>query len=197
MASNCVVADAVPIEPVSSLHLGQMQGEFRKMQGDARRNLAKSHQISIVWMASPYSKRAGKEQGDHLCLARTRSAAAGLAHRLPEILRARIAFWRSACGYEGLPTISLSCSSVRTRERNDRAGKLAFWLTATRCIGPNRSVLLARPVERWVEGRPTSDSLSLTTQALFRQIQAPGSGSISTSQGGFRNQIIVIPSFFS
>jgi hypothetical protein len=30
--------------------------------------------------------------------------------------------------YEGLPTISLSCSSVRTRERNDRAGKLAFWL---------------------------------------------------------------------
>ena len=129
--------------------------------------------------------------------------------------------------YEGLPTISLSCSSVRTRERNDRAGKLAFWLTATRCIGPNRSVLVARPVERWVEGRPTSDSLSLTTRGTgpspckqmlnasggrpnlrkplaqtqsvirFRQIQAPGSGSISTSQGGFRNQIIVIPSFFS
>ena len=32
---DCVAVDAVPIEPVSSLHFGQMQGEFRKMQGGA------------------------------------------------------------------------------------------------------------------------------------------------------------------
>jgi hypothetical protein len=39
-----------------------MQGEFRKMQGDARRKLAKSHQISIVWMASPYSSEQGRSR---------------------------------------------------------------------------------------------------------------------------------------
>src|SRR5438067_4881375 len=51
---NCVVADAVPIEPVS-LHLGQMQGDSRKMQRGRTHNLAKSQQISIVWRAPPYS----------------------------------------------------------------------------------------------------------------------------------------------
>src|SRR5262249_54270663 len=40
-----------------------MQGDFRKMQGGGHRNLAKSHQISIAWMASSLVKRTGKEQG--------------------------------------------------------------------------------------------------------------------------------------
>ena len=37
----------------------EMQGDFRKMQGGARRNLAKSHQNSIAWMAFPYSSKQG------------------------------------------------------------------------------------------------------------------------------------------
>src|SRR6266568_2117099 len=45
-----------------SLQFGEMQGDFRKMQGGARRNLAKSHQISIVWMASPYSSEQGRSR---------------------------------------------------------------------------------------------------------------------------------------
>src|SRR6516225_1167127 len=45
--------DAVAEQPK---HIGsnlKMQGDFRKMQGGGHRNLAKSHQISIAWMASP------------------------------------------------------------------------------------------------------------------------------------------------
>jgi len=57
-----MVVDAAPIEPVSSLQFGEMQGDFRKMQGGARRNLAKSHQISIAWMASPYSSEQGRSR---------------------------------------------------------------------------------------------------------------------------------------
>ena len=61
-----LAAGAVPIEPVSSLHFGQMQGDFRKMQGGARRNLAKSHQVSIAWNGVSLLKRAGKSRENHL-----------------------------------------------------------------------------------------------------------------------------------
>jgi hypothetical protein len=72
-SSDCVVVDAAPIEPVSSLHFGQMQGDFRKMQGGPRRNLAKSHQISIAWNGVSLLKRAGKSRENHLCPAGWRS----------------------------------------------------------------------------------------------------------------------------
>jgi hypothetical protein len=72
-APDCVVVDAAPIEPVSSLHFGQMQGDFRKMQGGPRRNLAKSHQISIAWNGVSLLKRAGKSRENHLCPAGWRS----------------------------------------------------------------------------------------------------------------------------
>ena len=55
--------DAVAEQPK---HIGsnlKMQGDFRKMQGGGHRNLAKSRQISIAWMASSLVKRTGKEQG--------------------------------------------------------------------------------------------------------------------------------------
>ena len=67
------MVDAAPIEPVSSLHFGQMQGDFRKMQGGPRRNLAKSHQISIAWNGVSLLKRAGKSRENHLCPAGWRS----------------------------------------------------------------------------------------------------------------------------
>src|SRR5262249_11055696 len=38
---ECMVADAVATEPSPSLHFGQMQGDFRKMQGGGRHNVAK------------------------------------------------------------------------------------------------------------------------------------------------------------
>jgi hypothetical protein len=64
-----VAAGAVPIEPVSSLHFGQMQGDFRKMQGGGNHDLAKSHQISIAWDGVSLLKRAGRSREHHLCLA--------------------------------------------------------------------------------------------------------------------------------
>ena len=67
LAQECVVVDAAPIEPVSSLHFGQMQGDFRKMQGGPRHKLAKSHQISIAWNGVSLLKRAGKSRENHLC----------------------------------------------------------------------------------------------------------------------------------
>ncbi len=67
------MVDAAPIEPVSSLHFGQMQGDFHKMQGGGRRNLAKSHQISIAWNGVSLLKRAGKSRENHLCPAGWRS----------------------------------------------------------------------------------------------------------------------------
>ena len=39
-----------------SLQFGEMQGDFGELQGRAKRSLAKSHQISRVWMGSPYSR---------------------------------------------------------------------------------------------------------------------------------------------
>ena len=38
-----------------SLQFVKMQGDFRKMQGRARRRATKNARISIVWMDSPYS----------------------------------------------------------------------------------------------------------------------------------------------
>jgi hypothetical protein len=52
----------VASEAGRSLHFGEMQGDFCKMQGGGRRNLAKSHQISIAWMASPYSSEQGRSR---------------------------------------------------------------------------------------------------------------------------------------
>jgi hypothetical protein len=56
-----------------SLQFGQMQGDFRKMQGGGRQNLAKSHQISIAWNGVSLLKRAGKSRENHLCPAAWRS----------------------------------------------------------------------------------------------------------------------------
>jgi hypothetical protein len=39
-----------------SLQFGEMQGDFDEMQGRAKPSLAKNHQISRVWMGSPYSR---------------------------------------------------------------------------------------------------------------------------------------------
>src|SRR5258707_14689690 len=53
----------------------EMQGDFRKMQGDARRTLAKSHQISIACMVFSLLQGAGRsreEQGGLSCLSRVR-----------------------------------------------------------------------------------------------------------------------------
>jgi hypothetical protein len=50
-----------------------MQGDFRKMQGGPRRNLARSHQISIAWNGVSLLKRAGKSRENHLCPAGWRS----------------------------------------------------------------------------------------------------------------------------
>jgi hypothetical protein len=36
-----------------------MQGDFREMQGGAKRKLAKRQRISTAWEASPYSKEQG------------------------------------------------------------------------------------------------------------------------------------------
>src|SRR5258708_37133257 len=47
----------------------EMQGDFRKMQGDARRTLAKSHQISIACMAFSLLQRAGRSRVAYLALA--------------------------------------------------------------------------------------------------------------------------------
>src|SRR5262249_35586930 len=52
-----------------SLHLGQMQGDFRKMQGSGHRNLAKSHQISTPWVMLSLLKGAGKSRENGLCSA--------------------------------------------------------------------------------------------------------------------------------
>ena len=66
---NCVVVDAARIEPVSSLHFGQMQGDFRKMQGGGGRNLAETQQISIAWDDVSLLKRAGRSREHHFRLA--------------------------------------------------------------------------------------------------------------------------------
>jgi len=63
-----LAAGAVPIEPVSSLHFGQMQGDFRKMQGGGNHDLAKSHQISIAW--DGVSQASREEQGAPSLLSR-------------------------------------------------------------------------------------------------------------------------------
>jgi len=47
----------------------EMQGDFRKMQGDARRTLAKSHQISIACMAFSLLQGAGRSREAYLALA--------------------------------------------------------------------------------------------------------------------------------
>src|SRR5262249_49418711 len=52
-----------------SLQFGEMQGDFRKMQGGGHRNLVKSNQISIAWIPSPYSSEQGRSRENHLCLA--------------------------------------------------------------------------------------------------------------------------------
>src|SRR6266571_6271592 len=56
-------------QPFRSLHFGEMQGDFHKMQGGGRRNLAKSHQISIAWNGVSLLKRAGKSRENNLCSA--------------------------------------------------------------------------------------------------------------------------------
>src|SRR5262249_53517642 len=53
-----------------SLHLGEMQGAFRKMQGGGHRPLAKSHQISVACVSSSLLKRAGKSRETHPLLGR-------------------------------------------------------------------------------------------------------------------------------
>jgi hypothetical protein len=45
-----------------SLAIGEMQGDFRKMQGGARRNLGKSYQISIAWMVISLLQQAGRSR---------------------------------------------------------------------------------------------------------------------------------------
>src|SRR5262249_38032807 len=57
------------IEPVSLPAFGEMQGDFRKMQGGGHCTLAKSHQISIAWVIVSLLKRAGKSRENHLCSA--------------------------------------------------------------------------------------------------------------------------------
>src|ERR1700751_2973635 len=52
-----------------SLQFGELQGDFHKMQGGGRRNLAKSHQISIAWNGVSLLKRAGKSRENNLCSA--------------------------------------------------------------------------------------------------------------------------------
>jgi Tripartite tricarboxylate transporter family receptor len=52
-----------------SLQFGELQGDFHKMQGGGRRNLAKSHQISIAWNGISLLKRAGKSRENNLCSA--------------------------------------------------------------------------------------------------------------------------------
>ena len=42
VAHDCVVVDAVQIEPFSSLHFADLQGDFGKMQGEPMRSLAES-----------------------------------------------------------------------------------------------------------------------------------------------------------
>src|SRR5437868_1366086 len=42
VAYDCVVVDAVQIEPVSPLHFGEMQGDFDEMQGEPIQFLAES-----------------------------------------------------------------------------------------------------------------------------------------------------------
>jgi len=44
----------------------EMQGDFRKMQGDRYRKLAKSHQISISWVMVSLPKGAGKSRDNDL-----------------------------------------------------------------------------------------------------------------------------------
>src|SRR5262249_21547268 len=52
-----------------SLHLGQMQGDFRQMQGGGHRNPARSHKISIAWVIVSLLKRAGRSRENRLCSA--------------------------------------------------------------------------------------------------------------------------------
>ena len=45
-----------------SLHFGQVQGDFRKMQGGGRHNVAKRQKISIAWNGVSLLKRAGRSR---------------------------------------------------------------------------------------------------------------------------------------
>src|SRR5262249_44319570 len=45
-----------------SLHFGEMQGDFRKMQGGGHRSPAEIHESSIAWNGVSLLKRAGKSR---------------------------------------------------------------------------------------------------------------------------------------
>src|SRR6266700_2346234 len=54
-----------------SLHFGEMQGDFRKMQGDRDRKLAKNYQISTSWVMVSLLEGAGKSrENDRAMIAR-------------------------------------------------------------------------------------------------------------------------------
>jgi hypothetical protein len=107
-----MAVDAVCCEPVSSLQFGEMQGDFRKMQGGGRQNLAKSHQISIAWNGVSLLKRAGKSRENHLCPAAWRSRCAqnwGLS------ARTRIGFEPPASPFLGMSVGILGTDSMGLR----------------------------------------------------------------------------------
>ena len=62
-----MAVDAVRIRTYLSLQFWEMQGDFGQLQGGAKPHLAKSHQISRVWMEVSLLK----EQGDYHCSAGT------------------------------------------------------------------------------------------------------------------------------
>jgi hypothetical protein len=62
-----LAVDAVCCEPISSLQFWEMQGDSGELQGGAKPHLAKSHQISRVWLGVSLLK----EQGDYYCSAGT------------------------------------------------------------------------------------------------------------------------------
>jgi hypothetical protein len=57
---ECVVADAVVVEPVSSLQFADLQGDFDKMQGEPIQFLVESHCAVRGWKDFSLSKKQGE-----------------------------------------------------------------------------------------------------------------------------------------
>jgi hypothetical protein len=60
LSRDCVVADVVALERVSSLQFWDMQGDSSKMQGSAARGLGKNHHFSMGWMVFSLLRGAGR-----------------------------------------------------------------------------------------------------------------------------------------